>query len=142
MKYLLFVLLIMFASLFKAQAKVCELPESLNGITFLFNISTVYSPSNTMAGMLLESTFSDKTYTIEVLDTGEAFTGSYDYQRFLPKFARFNVREGTGANLALYSKTLVCKTNRMGFVIFSLRQGPEQVTAPHDIGTYVIKSVQ
>lgn len=140
MKYLLFMLLIMFSSLFKVQAKACELPESLNGITFLFNISTIYSPSNTMAGMLLESTFSEKTYTIEVLDTGEVFTGSYEYQRFLPKFARFNVKEGIGANLTLYSKTLACKTNRMGFVIFSLKQGPDQATAPHDIGTYVIKS--
>ncbi|WP_298768463.1 hypothetical protein [uncultured Shewanella sp.] len=140
MKALLFCLFVFLMGLFQAQANDCKLPESFMGMTILFNISDRYTPHNEMAGMLLQSKFDNLTYDIEVLDTGERFSGKYQYQRIKSKIARFTVAEGTGDSLIQYSKTLVCQTDKMGFVLFKLLQGSTPLTPAHDIGIYVIQS--
>ena len=139
MKALLFCQFVLLISLCQVQANDCKLPESLSGMTILFNISDSYTPHNTMAGVLLQSKFDKSQYDIEVLDTGERFSGKYKYQRVKPQIARFTVEEGMGGSLTHYSKTLVCQTDRMGFVLFKLLK-PKQSVPAHDIGIYVIQS--
>ncbi|WP_299002646.1 hypothetical protein [uncultured Shewanella sp.] len=119
----------------------CTLPKSLNGVTFLFKISESYTPMNVMPGNLLESRFSERHYTTEILNTGEKVRGVYTYQRYHSQFGRFHASEGTGEQLTQYAKTLVCKTDKVGYVIFSQSIGVIKPNVRQDTGTYVITSL-
>ncbi|WP_299495244.1 hypothetical protein [uncultured Shewanella sp.] len=117
----------------------CQLPKTLEGKTILIRVDGVFTPNNPMADTVQELKFKKNTYQLTILNTGATASGSYRYQYFDPKLARLSVREGKGKDLALYSETFVCETDRVGYFIFSQTQGPVKPDIRQNTGVYIIE---
>lgn len=117
----------------------CQLPRTLEGKTILIRVDGVYTPNNPMADTVQELKFKKNTYQVTILNSGVTASGSYRYEYFDPQLARINVREGEGKSLSIYTETLVCETNRVGYFIFSQTQGPIKPDVRQNTGVYIIE---
>ncbi len=61
----------------KANEK--NLPDNLDGQTFLFTVDQAPSPDNPNAGFSYLMTFGKETYTYQIIGTGKIIQGRYSY---------------------------------------------------------------
>lgn len=120
-------------------ANKCQLPVTLKGITLLIKASGRYSPTNVLADMVIEYVFEEKNYQVTILNTKQSTKGIYQYRRLNPMLARFSVLEGSKTKLTVYSNTLVCETDTIGYMIFSQKMKEGKPNIRQHTGVFIIQ---
>ena len=120
-------------------ASSCYLPKSIEGKTILIRANGMYSPLNSLAESVIEYVFKQKSYTVTILNTRKVNKGVYSYRRLNPMLARFSVISGEGESLTLYSQTLVCETNNIGYSIISQTKGTYKPDIKQNFGVFIIQ---
>ncbi|MCL1127074.1 hypothetical protein [Shewanella surugensis] len=143
---MLFICLSVFSGLAAAENKAispivgCEAPKTLMGLTIVFATDPNYAPYNPFADVLLEMSFSVKSYTFNELQGMHSFSGGYFYRKLAQNVGVLTGKDIVGPKLLRYSIVFVCKSREEGHYIFSQEQGENLPDINQNMGTYVIMS--
>ncbi|WP_299002648.1 hypothetical protein [uncultured Shewanella sp.] len=124
---------------FSSVSMACELPESLSGRQLLLRIYGLVSATNPFAESVLEVTFSETTYVLKDLKTGQGYEGQYRYRRFEKDLAQLTGLEKVGKSKMQYTETYVCETNKTGYYIFSVKQEGIGPKVRQNTGRYIFQ---
>ncbi|WP_298768452.1 hypothetical protein [uncultured Shewanella sp.] len=140
-KIILYPLLLMMLQLssFLLQAKGCQLPNSMNGLTLMMPISEKFSYSRTAGNDMIEMTFKQKSYYGSGYKVSYGFIGKYSYRKLAQNVAQIRMRETFAAKVLQYNLYLVCENDLEGYYIYA----PISVETDPQIGImierYIIK---
>ncbi|WP_299002627.1 hypothetical protein [uncultured Shewanella sp.] len=124
-QFIFHLLLLMNLQLFSfvLQAKDCQLPNSMNGLTMILSAGEEYSDIPPFENDVVEMTFSKKSYQGVGLKKNRHFIGEYVYRRLANNVAQVRTRELFGADILQYSLNLVCQSDFEGYYIYAPSSG-------------------
>ncbi|WP_299007163.1 hypothetical protein [uncultured Shewanella sp.] len=117
------------------------MPKKLDDLVMLLRVDGIYTPTNPLADTVHQYKFhsDNNTFMVTILNTKEVFSGVYEYEYFDPQLTRINFTYGKAQTLTIYSISLVCETQRVGYFIFSQSQGAIKPNVRQNTGVYVIE---
>ncbi|HEY9131264.1 MAG TPA: hypothetical protein VIM98_05865 [Dyella sp.] len=117
----------------------CNVPAQIDGRTFTNAVSQAYSRQNPNAGHIYRLEFDAETYTSHLLNTGEAFPGTYTYRKLAHNMGQITATESFGGQLSTYTLTLVCLSQHTGTFIYTQDSGAIAPDVRQNTGTYTLQ---
>ncbi|WP_367382243.1 hypothetical protein [Stenotrophomonas cyclobalanopsidis] len=107
-----------------ASAADCSLPTTLDHRQFTNLSDPLYLPDNPNAGRMVQVSFADNQYVLDILGTGLRIGGSYRYQRLARHVAEIQMTEKHPTGPAHYTLLLTCLSDHQGRFIYTQHDGP------------------
>ncbi|MBH1569123.1 hypothetical protein I5U58_17360 [Stenotrophomonas maltophilia] len=107
-----------------ATAANCSLPTALDQRQFTNLSDPLYAPDNPNAGRMVQVSFDNNQYVLDILGTDLRIDGSYRYQRLAPHIAEIQMTEAYPAGPAHYTLLLTCQSDHQGRFIYTQHDGP------------------
>lgn len=107
-----------------ATAANCYLPTTLDQRQFTNLSDPLYAPDNPNAGRMVQVSFDNNQYVLDILGTDLRIGGSYRYQRLAPHIAEIQMTEAYPAGPAHYTLLLTCQSDHQGRFIYTQHDGP------------------
>ncbi|HHA2740181.1 hypothetical protein JAK62_09315 [Stenotrophomonas maltophilia] len=107
-----------------APAANCYLPTTLDQHQFTNLSDPLYAPDNPNAGRMVQVSFDNNQYVLDILGTDLRIGGSYRYQRLAPHIAEIQMTEAYPAGPAHYTLLLTCQSDHQGRFIYTQHDGP------------------
>lgn len=141
LKVCLLVGMMLLSLLTQCMAQECQLPESLAGKSLLLRIYGLPSPSNPLAGNIIEMHFKEQSFKSKTLKTGKVFKGEYTYYRYEKDLAVLSAGAVKADVGEYFTETFVCQTDISGYYIFSTFQGRVEPEVRQNTGRYIFMPV-
>ncbi|KRG53304.1 hypothetical protein [Stenotrophomonas maltophilia] len=107
-----------------ATAASCTLPATLDQRQFTNLSDPLYAPDTPNAGRMVQLSFDNNQYVLDILGTDLRIGGSYRYQRLAPHIAEIQMTEAYPAGPAHYTLLLTCQSDHQGRFIYTQHDGP------------------
>ncbi|HHA2632671.1 TPA: hypothetical protein ACOEOK_004196 [Stenotrophomonas maltophilia] len=107
-----------------ATAANCYLPTTLDQRQFTNLSDPLYAPDNPNAGRMVQVSFDNNQYVLDILGTDLRIGSSYRYQRLAPHIAEIQMTEAYPAGPAHYTLLLTCQSDHQGRFIYTQHDGP------------------
>ncbi len=107
-----------------ATAANCYLPTTLDQRQFTNLSDPLYAPDNPNAGRMVQVSFDNNQYVLDILGTDLRIGGSYRYQRLAPHIAEIQMTEAYPAGPAHYTLLLTCQSDHQGRFSYTQHDGP------------------
>ncbi|EKT4099187.1 TPA: hypothetical protein ACOEBE_003777 [Stenotrophomonas maltophilia] len=107
-----------------ATAANCSLPTTLDQRQFTNLSDPLYAPDNPNAGRMVQVSFDNNQYVLDILGTDLRIDGSYRYQRLAPHIAEIQMTEAYPAGPAHYTLLLTCQSDHQDRFIYTQHDGP------------------